>query len=155
VTKYSREKWKSRNISYCPTDWLSLQVLRIRARICKRLRSPEIDSASLRSLGGPVRQKGLSYRQARYIGCAESILRLLICLQIRALVCFPNYRFTLELYSGAYLGFCQGGCTFLADLPSPPPPRSGSWSASRFWAGSGSASKQCWSTALFLYFCIT
>jgi hypothetical protein len=24
--------------------------------------------------------------------------------------------------SGAYLGFCQGGCTFLADLPPPPPP---------------------------------
>jgi hypothetical protein len=23
--------------------------------------------------------------------------------------------------AGAYLGFCQGGCTFLADLPSPPP----------------------------------
>ncbi len=41
----------------------------------------------------------------------------------------------------AYLGFCQGGCTFLADLPPPPPlPRSGpgSGSASRFWAGSGS-----------------
>ena len=26
-------------------------------------------------------------------------------------------------YSGAYLGFCQGGCTFLADLPPSPPPR--------------------------------
>ncbi len=25
------------------------------------------------------------------------------------------------LTSGAYLGFCQGGCTFLADLPPPPP----------------------------------
>ncbi len=51
-------------------------------------------------------------------------------------------------YPGAYLGFCQGGCTFLADLP--PPPGSGSGSASRFWAGSGSgsASKQCGSTAL-------
>jgi hypothetical protein len=24
--------------------------------------------------------------------------------------------------SGAYLGFCQGGCTFLADLAPPPPP---------------------------------
>ncbi len=24
--------------------------------------------------------------------------------------------------AGAYLGFCQGGCTFLADLPLPPPP---------------------------------
>ncbi len=23
---------------------------------------------------------------------------------------------------GAYLGFCQGGCTYLADLPPPPPP---------------------------------
>ena len=22
-------------------------------------------------------------------------------------------------YTGAYLGFCQGGCTFLADLPPP------------------------------------
>ncbi len=33
--------------------------------------------------------------------------------------------------AGAFLGFCQGGCTFLADLP-PPPPESGSGSASRF-----------------------
>jgi hypothetical protein len=24
-------------------------------------------------------------------------------------------------WSGAYLGFCQGGCTFLTDLPPPPP----------------------------------
>ncbi len=24
------------------------------------------------------------------------------------------------LNPGAYLGFCQGGCTFLADLPPPP-----------------------------------
>jgi hypothetical protein len=24
--------------------------------------------------------------------------------------------------TGAYLGFCQGGCIFLADLPPPPPP---------------------------------
>ncbi len=24
--------------------------------------------------------------------------------------------------AGVYLGFCQGGCTFLADLPPPPPP---------------------------------
>jgi hypothetical protein len=24
------------------------------------------------------------------------------------------------MLSGAYLGFCQGGCTFLADLPPPP-----------------------------------
>ena len=50
---------------------------------------------------------------------------------------------------GAYLGFCQGGCTFLADLP--PPPGSGSGS------GSGSASKQCGSTALgplFLHYLI-
>jgi hypothetical protein len=23
--------------------------------------------------------------------------------------------------AGAYLGFCQGGCTFLGDLPPPPP----------------------------------
>ncbi len=37
---------------------------------------------------------------------------------------------------GAYLGFCQGGCTFLADLPHlPPPPPPGSGS------GSGSASR--------------
>ncbi len=28
----------------------------------------------------------------------------------------------LYLESGAYLGFCQRGCTFLADLPAPPPP---------------------------------
>jgi hypothetical protein len=26
------------------------------------------------------------------------------------------------LWTGAYLGFCQGGCTFLADLPPSPPP---------------------------------
>ncbi len=52
-----------------------------------------------------------------------------------------------QLVSGAYLGFCQGGCTFLADLP---PPGSRSGSGSRFWAGSGSgsASKQCGFTAL-------
>jgi hypothetical protein len=30
--------------------------------------------------------------------------------------------FIQVLVAGAYLGFCQGGCTFLADLPSPPPP---------------------------------
>ncbi len=61
-----------------------------------------------------------------------------------------KYTIALHLVPGAYLGFCQGGCTFFADLPPPPPPGSGSGSASRFWAGSGSgsASKQCGSTAL-------
>jgi hypothetical protein len=69
--------------------------------------------------------------------------------------------------TGAYLWFCQGGCTFLTDLPPPtpsPPPGSGSesGSTSRFWAGSGScsgsASKQCGSILeikrLFLYIMI-
>jgi hypothetical protein len=37
---------------------------------------------------------------------------------------------TLQIpYPGADLGYCQGGCTLLADLP---PPRSGSGSGSRF-----------------------
>ena len=31
----------------------------------------------------------------------------------------------LMYVAGAYLGFCQGGCTFLADLP--PPPRIWIW----------------------------
>jgi hypothetical protein len=40
----------------------------------------------------------------------------------------PKWQFTYvqatgEAFSlGAYLGFCQGGCTFLADLPPPPTP---------------------------------
>ena len=33
---------------------------------------------------------------------------------------------------GAYLGFGQGGCTFLADLHPPPPPGSGSGSGEDF-----------------------
>jgi hypothetical protein len=28
---------------------------------------------------------------------------------------------TVWYQSGAYLGFCQGGCTLLADQPPPPP----------------------------------
>ncbi len=65
----------------------------------------------------------------------------------------PLAKWNSTLWTGAYLGFCQGGCTFLADLPpsppSPPPGSgSGSGSASRFWAGCGSALKQCGSTAL-------
>ncbi len=36
---------------------------------------------------------------------------LISCLIMLTLIC---------RYAGAYLGFCQGGCTFLADLPPPP-----------------------------------
>jgi hypothetical protein len=50
------------------------------------------------------------------------------CTFIRALVFFlGHFKIFLVCYSkcqgeaGAYLGFCQGGCTFLADLPPPPP----------------------------------
>ncbi len=34
---------------------------------------------------------------------------------------FENFKASSVTWTGAYLGFCQGGCTFLADLPPPPP----------------------------------
>jgi len=47
---------------------------------------------------------------------------------------FSSYHWYRRIHphTGAYLGFGQGGCTFLADLHPPPPPGSGSGSGEDF-----------------------
>jgi hypothetical protein len=44
-----------------------------------------------------------------------------LCTMTIVLPKLSQLRIHVWVLAGAYLGFCQGGCTFLADLPPPPP----------------------------------
>jgi hypothetical protein len=64
-----------------------------------------------------VKQNYLLRELFRPLSPLTSILR-----RTRAPLIKQNYLLSELLRPGAYLGFCQGGCTFLADLPPPPSP---------------------------------